>query len=68
MRDELKEKFRHANLVLAVAAPPYLVASLLLRHAGEGVLLGLAVVFFFGGLAAGLVLNERAERRRQRDQ
>jgi ABC-type Na+ efflux pump permease subunit len=63
----LKERFRHANFVLAVAIPLFLVSALLFRHAGEGVLLAIAFVYFAGSLAAAVALNERTERRRQRE-
>ena len=69
MRNPLQERIRHANIVLVVTAPIFAVVAILLRDAGEAVLQGAGLVYFFIAFALFFYLGERADRRREnRDQ
>ncbi len=68
MRDGLREGFRYANIVIAIIAPIFLVAAILLRHAGPVVLQSLVWVCFVSGAVVLHVLMGRADRRRGRGQ
>ena len=68
MSDELRERFHRANVALAVTFPVLAVAAFLLRNAEEAVLQGLAVAYFVLVFALFFVLEERAERRRLRQE
>ena len=68
MRSELRESMRRANIVLAVMCPAYAVTAFLLRDAGERANQGLALAYLLFSFGLFLFLDERAERRRKRNQ
>jgi hypothetical protein len=66
--DEMRENIRLANIILAITTPIFAIAAILLRHAGEGVLQVLGLIYFFSVIGILIAFFERDERRRKRGQ
>ena len=66
MRDELRERIHHANVVMAVTLPIFAIVAFLLTDADEAVLQGVGLAYFVIVFALFFALGERADRRRQR--
>jgi hypothetical protein len=66
MRNPLQERIRHANIVLVATAPIFAVVAILLRDAGEAVLQGAGLIYFFVAFALFFYLGERADKHRNR--
>ena len=67
MRDGLQERIHRANVVLAVIVPIFVIVAIAFRDAGEGVHQALALGYLVLGFGLFFALEERAERRRQRE-
>lgn len=68
LHPEMKQAIRYANIGIGVGTLIIIVGAFSLRGLGEGALQAVGLVALFGGLAVYLALQERARRRRDRDQ